>query len=193
MATRDCDAAVALEEVLDEELQLPRQLLDVERDAVRRIGGRGELGAAPLQQLDERRPPAGRAPRARAGVAAPRCACSVTSPEILQREDRRESSAWPRMAGTGSGIALQQAGDVGERQRVAVNGAGVEREDRRGSRRARSARKYRRSDASPVSGTTRAAGRPAPRRVEILADLVGNGDGGRVCSQAHVSATGRVD
>ena len=36
-------AAIRLEEVLHEELQLPGQLLDVERDAVRQVVGRRQL------------------------------------------------------------------------------------------------------------------------------------------------------
>ena len=48
------DAAIADEKVLDEELELPRQLLDVEGHAVRDEPRRLELRAAPLQQLDQR-------------------------------------------------------------------------------------------------------------------------------------------
>ena len=48
------DAAVRLEEVLREEVELPRQLLDVERDAVGQVLRRGELRAAPLQRRDQR-------------------------------------------------------------------------------------------------------------------------------------------
>jgi hypothetical protein len=51
---RDHRAAVRLEEVLREELQLPEQLLDVEGDAVRRVVARREFRAAALHDLDER-------------------------------------------------------------------------------------------------------------------------------------------
>ena len=48
------DAAIGLDEVLDEEVELPGQLLDVEGDAVGQVLGRRELGAAALQRRDER-------------------------------------------------------------------------------------------------------------------------------------------
>ena len=128
---RERDAAVALEEVLREEVELPRQLLDVERDAVRQVAVRLQLAAAPLQLLDERDRLRGRAPRARAGVAAPRCACSVTSPRSCSAR-MPSASEWPRIGGTGSGICCQQRADVGERQRREIDRPGVQRQhDRR--------------------------------------------------------------
>ena len=54
LRSRDHRAAVALDEVLREEVELPRELLDVERDAVGDVAVRVDLGAAALQQVDER-------------------------------------------------------------------------------------------------------------------------------------------
>ena len=47
-------AAIRLEEMLGEEIEFPRQLLDVERDAIREVLGRGEFLAALLEGGDER-------------------------------------------------------------------------------------------------------------------------------------------
>src|SRR5204862_5875746 len=43
---RQCDAAIALDEVLEEELELPRQLVDVERSEERRVGKEGRSRCA---------------------------------------------------------------------------------------------------------------------------------------------------
>ena len=51
---RQHDAAVGLEEVLDEEVHLPRQLLDVEGNPVGQVVARLEFSAAPLQRRDQR-------------------------------------------------------------------------------------------------------------------------------------------
>ena len=49
----DGDAAIGLEKVLREEVHLPRELLDVEGDAVGQVGRTFELGAAALQRCDQ--------------------------------------------------------------------------------------------------------------------------------------------
>ena len=51
---RERRAAIAFDEVLREEVELPRQLVDVERDAVGQVRVGAQLAAAALQQLDER-------------------------------------------------------------------------------------------------------------------------------------------
>ena len=100
-------AAVGLEEVLHEEVQLPGELVDVERDAVGHVAGAASSRAAALQRFDEARRPGGRARRARPGVAAPRCACSVTSPRSCSAM-MPSSFEWARMRGTGTGIAASR-------------------------------------------------------------------------------------
>ncbi len=68
--------AVAFEKVRDEELQLERQLLDVEGQAVRQVARRRKVGAAALQHVDQRdgvpveRQPLGARSRVRAAPAA---------------------------------------------------------------------------------------------------------------------------
>ena len=47
-------APVVLDEMPDEEVELPGQLLDVERDPIRQVPIGLQLGAPPLQQRDER-------------------------------------------------------------------------------------------------------------------------------------------
>ena len=54
------------------------------------------------------RPPAGRAPRARWPIPAPRCACRVTSPRSSSARTPR-SPASPRIAGTGIGICCSSS------------------------------------------------------------------------------------
>ena len=79
-------AAVALDEVGREELELPRQLLDVERHAVGRVPVRVEIRTAPLQRLDQRHRLA-----VQRGVLGVRRGAKVRLqrdvPEILQRDD----------------------------------------------------------------------------------------------------------
>src|SRR5207244_1825804 len=48
------DTAVPLDEMFDEELELPRQLVHVEGDRIGRITIGFELAASPLEPLDER-------------------------------------------------------------------------------------------------------------------------------------------
>ena len=86
-AARQRDAAVASRKCLREEVELPGQLLDVERDAVRqvRVATRSSRAAA-LQQLDERhRLPVERRVLGRRRRAEVRLQRDVA--EILQRED----------------------------------------------------------------------------------------------------------
>ena len=115
---RDDDAAIGLEEVLDEEVQLPRQLLDVERDAVGQVVRRRELRAAPLQRGDERdrlaveRRVLGR--RRRAEVRLQRDVA-----EILQRQ-HAELVGVAEDRGNRHRHLREQARDVDERQRVEV-------------------------------------------------------------------------
>ena len=126
-----CAPRYASRKWLHEEVQFPRQLLDVEGDAVRDDSGptsaraprRCSVSMSATRLAVER--------RVLGRLAAPRCAWSVTSPRSCSAR-MPSASEWPRIAGTGSGICCEQFGDVGERQRAEVDRSGVQREhDRR--------------------------------------------------------------
>ena len=88
---------------LDEEIQLPRQLLDVEGRS-RMAGSRVDASSAPRRCSVSMSATACAIERA---VLGRRCGAEVRLQrhvaQILQREDA-EGIGWPRMAGTGSGI-----------------------------------------------------------------------------------------
>src|SRR5262249_10261281 len=54
LLARERNPPIGLDEILDEELELPRQLLDVEGDRIRQVPIGRELGAALLEAVDER-------------------------------------------------------------------------------------------------------------------------------------------
>ena len=82
------------------------------------------------------------------------------------------SSAWPRTAGTGTGICAQQPRDVDERQRRRSRSAPACSAARSTAPSGRRTRKYRRSDASPVSGTTRGDARREAAAFQIAVDAL---------------------
>ena len=138
-----------------EEVELPGQLLDVEGHPVRQVRVRRQLALRAAAAARSARPPRGRAPRARAVRRGAemrlqrhiaRDPASATMPICVRvPENRRHRQRH----------LLQQ---LARRSRTAawrsrsVRRAGPARSTRRP---ARITRKYRRSDASPVSGTTR--------------------------------------
>ena len=108
------DAAIRLDEVLGEEVHLPRQLLDVEGDAVGQVVRARQLGAALLQRGDERdRLPVERGVLGRRRGAEVRLQRHV--PEILEREDA-EIAGVAEHGRDRHRHLLEQPRDVGERQ-----------------------------------------------------------------------------
>ena len=122
----------------DEKVQLPRELLDVERDAVgqvtvRRRGSRVgvEFGAAALQQLDERHgPPIERGMLGRRRRAQMRLQRDVA--EILQRQDAERIRMAEHRRDRQRHL-LEQVGDVGEGKRRELDRPSVQREHDRWS------------------------------------------------------------
>ena len=116
--------------MLREEVELPRQLLDVERDAVGQVLGRRELLAALLQRRDQRdRLAVERRVLRRARGAQVRLQRDVA--EILQRE-HAEVVGVPQHLGNRHRHLRHQRRDVHERQLRDVERRGVQRQhDRR--------------------------------------------------------------
>ena len=109
------DAAIRHDEMTDEVLELPRQLLDVECHPVRQVGVRRQLGAPSLQELDERDClPIQRRVLGRRGGTEMRLQRDVA--KILQRNDP-ERVVMIENGGHGQRYALEQLGHVRERQR----------------------------------------------------------------------------
>ena len=195
---RQLRAAIALDEVLQEEIELPRELLDVERDAVGQIRRRRQLRAAPLQRRDQRdRLAIERRVRRRRRRAQVRLQRDVA--EILQRQDAQLVDVIDDLRDRHR-HRRQQLRDVHERQRGVVERRRVHREHERLVRRARG--------CGSSGGRTRRwsararAPRAAGRRVEIaLHALVGvgrrRGGNGHLCDigdrQSARSARLRLD
>ena len=120
LAVAQGNAAVAFDEVLDEEIHLPRQLLDVEGDAVGDVSRRRELRAAPLQRVDQRDRLAIERrvfrPRRRAEMRLQRHIA-----EILQRDDA-ERIGMTEDRGHRHGHAAHEPSDVGKRQPLELDG-----------------------------------------------------------------------
>ena len=120
---------------------------------VRDVAVRTELRAAPLQQLDERdrlaveRRVLGR--RRRAEVRLQRDVA-----EILQRDDAERVGVARASPGTGSGICRSSSATLANGSDAKSIGPACSASTIDGPS-GRMIRKYRRSDASPVSGTTR--------------------------------------
>ncbi len=117
--------------MLREEVHLPRQLLDVEGDAVREVGRALELGAATLQRRDQ-----SDGLSIAGGVLGWRHGAEVSLQrdvaEVLEGEDP-EIAGMPKHGRNRHRHLLEQPRDVDERQRVEVERRRVERQhDRRG-------------------------------------------------------------
>ena len=127
---RQHDAAIPFDEMADEEVELPRELLDVERDAVGQMRVGGELGAAPLQQLDQRdRLAIERRVLARRRGAQMRLQRHVA--QILLRDDAERVGMIEHERHRQRHLP-QQLRHVGEGQRGEVDRPGVQRQhDRR--------------------------------------------------------------
>ena len=96
------------------------ELLDVERDAVRQEPRVGQLASAALEDVDERHGLPVERERARRG-AAPRCACSVTSPRSSSASTPR-SAASPSMRGTGTGMLANSVATFTNGREPGANG-----------------------------------------------------------------------
>ena len=124
------DAAIAFDEIADEILELPGELLDVERHPVGQVRVGCELGAPPLEQLDERdRLPVERGVLGRRRRPQMRLQRDVA--QVLQRHDP-ERVCVSEDVGHRQRHLLQQDGHVGEGQRRELDRSGVQRQhDRR--------------------------------------------------------------
>ncbi len=78
--------SVPFQEVLDEEIQLPRELFDVERQAIRSDRAVGQFGATPLEAHQELHGPAV-VLRVRVRAARTEMRLERLVAEILQRQD----------------------------------------------------------------------------------------------------------
>ena len=124
---RDHHAAVGLDEVLREEVHLPGQLLDVERDAVGQVVGRLELGAAALHGRDQPdRLPIQRRVLRRRRRAEVRLQRHVA--QILERE-HADVVGMAEDARNRHRHLLEQPRDVHERQRFHVERGRVQGQD----------------------------------------------------------------
>ena len=116
--------------MLDEEVQLPGQLLDIERDSIRKVCRALQFRPAPLKRRDqadglsiERRVFGS---RRGAEVGLERHVA-----EILERQHANVVGV-PEDARNGHRHLLEQPGDVHEGQRVEVERLGVQRQHNRG-------------------------------------------------------------
>ena len=130
--------------MLDEELHLPGELLDVERNPVGQVLGRLELGAAVLNRGDQGDglPVEVRVLR---GSGRAEMGLERDVAEVLERE-HADVVGMPEDLRDRNRHALEQPRDVGERQRVHVEGRRVQRQHER--------RAMRRLDAvvAPIGG-----------------------------------------
>ena len=145
------DPAVALHEVTREEVELPRQLLDVERHPVGQIAIGLRAPARGAGAARSARPLPGRAPRARPAMRRRDAPAASRRRDPRARRCRRDPSVrgWPA---PGSGTRWNSSptlanGSVAKSIGPACSASTTD------SPSARRIRKYRRSEASPVSGT----------------------------------------
>ena len=128
-ASRQHRAPVALDEMLDEEVELPGQLLDVEGDPIGQVPIGLQLGAAPLQQRDER----DGVPVQRRVLGRRRGSQMCLQRDVAQIFERHDAVGI-RVAenrGDRQRHLLEQRGHVREGQRLEVDAPRVQREHHR--------------------------------------------------------------
>ncbi len=125
-----CRAAIPFDEVLDEVLELPRELLDIERHTVGQVLIGLQLGAAALQPIDQRD-----GLQVERRVLRERCGAQMSLErdvaEILQHYDAKRIGVAEDL-GDRERHLTEQVRDVRERQGREIDGTGVQGDHVRG-------------------------------------------------------------